>query len=86
MNDITDYLQSIGFKAVIQTDNEGKFTDYTYLKREGLYFELHDDNMIFVWYDITNPLIAKTHTPENDFEVRLQIQQITTTYETNIKV
>jgi len=86
MNDITDYLTSIGFEPVIQTDRDGKFIDYTYLQRDGLYFELHDDNMIFLWYDITNPLFSEQLTPENDFNVRLEIQRITTTYETNVKV
>jgi len=40
--------------------------------------------MIFVWYDIFNPLIAKLHTPETDFEIKLQIQRITSTYDTPI--
>jgi len=84
--DITDYLASIGFEPVVQTDQEGRFTDYTYLERDGLYFEIHDDKMIFVWYDIFNPLIAKLHTPATDFEIKLQIQRITSTYDTPITI
>ncbi len=81
--DITDYLTGIGFQPVIQIDEDGKFIDYNYLEREGLYFELHDDKMLFVWHDITNPIIAKTYTKDNDFEIKLQIQKLT--YKTNCK-
>lgn len=84
--DIVDYLTSIGFKPVVQTDEISKFIDPEYLSRAGLFAELHDDNQFFVWYDIENPVIDITLTPLNSFKTKLQIQKITSTYETHIRI
>ena len=64
--DIVNYLKSLGFKPVTQTDTFGKFIDYEYLNLKRTYAELHDDGMFYLWFDVTTPLISvnTNETPE----------------------
>lgn len=54
---ITDYLKTIGFKRVEQSDQYGRFLDPDYVCLDGLYAELHDDGMFYLWTDVFNPIL-----------------------------
>ncbi len=83
---ITDYLKTIGFKTVAQSDLEGWLNDPTYLRKDGLYAELHDDNRFFLWYDVFNPVYEVTITDENLLKVKLKVIQILSAYHTWVKI
>jgi len=44
-------LKSMGFQSVVQKDDEGRFTDPTYLTNGYYFAEIHDDLAIYVWHD-----------------------------------
>ena len=83
---ITDYLKTIGFKPVPQTDREGWFYDPDYLCKEGLYAEIHDDNQFYLWYDVFNPIYEATITTENLLTVKLKVIETLSRYGLSIKV
>lgn len=83
---ITEYLNTIGFKPVIQTDSISKFIDYDFLECEGLFAELHDDNYFYLWVDPFNPIISTVITDANLMQVKLKCVNVLATYRTLISI
>lgn len=67
MTELIDYLRSIGFKPVLQTEDKARWKDPTYLHLNRTYAELHDDGKFFLWLDVYTPLYS-TNTSEKTLE------------------
>jgi hypothetical protein len=76
---ITEYLATIGFTRVEQSDSEGRFLDPDFLECEGLFAELHDDNHFYLW---VNPIISTVITDTNLMQVKLKCVNVLATYRT----
>ena len=83
---ITDYLKTIGFKRVEQSDEYGRFLDPDYVCLNGLYAELHDDGMFFMWTDPYNVLIEMDTKEHGAYIVKLQATMIIDAFHTPITI
>jgi len=81
---ITEYLTTLGFTRVEQSDSEGRFLDPDFLECEGLFAELHDDNHFYLWVDPFNPIISTVITDVNLLQVKLKCVNVLATYRTLI--
>jgi len=83
---IIDYLNTIGFNPVIQTDEISKFIDYNFLECQGLFAELHDDNHFYLWVNPFEPIINTVITETNLLAVQLKCVNVLATYRTLIAI